>query len=111
MFFKQNVRACMLDFAFCSPGTSVAVSSILIVLIMVGRAAFVFPLSFLINLFKKNKSEKLSLKKHVFCFCHSIIFFLSYFIDLPRHANNFLVVGGNMVGWSHERCCVYGTRL
>jgi len=48
-----------------SPGTSVAVSSILIVLIMVGRAAFVFPLSFLINLFKKNQSEKLSLRKQV----------------------------------------------
>ncbi|KAL0005739.1 hypothetical protein SO802_013300 [Lithocarpus litseifolius] len=48
-----------------SPGTSVAVSSILIVLIMVGRAAFVFPLSFVINLFKKNQSDKISLRKQV----------------------------------------------
>ena len=102
----------MLDFAFCSPGTSVAVSSILIVLIMVGRAAFVFPLSFLINLFKKNQSEKLSLRKQVCVLFLSQYYFLPFpLFDLPRHANNFLFVGGNMVGWSHERCCVYGTRL
>jgi NhaP-type Na+/H+ or K+/H+ antiporter len=48
-----------------SPGTSVAVSSILLVLIMVGRAAFVFPLSFLINLTKKSTSEKISFRKQV----------------------------------------------
>ncbi|KAG7968676.1 hypothetical protein I3843_08G165900 [Carya illinoinensis] len=40
-----------------SPGTSVAVSSILLGLIMAGRAAFVFPLSFLINLVKKSPKE------------------------------------------------------
>ncbi|KAG6646182.1 hypothetical protein CIPAW_08G175600 [Carya illinoinensis] len=39
------------------PGTSVAVSSILLGLIMAGRAAFVFPLSFLINLVKKSPKE------------------------------------------------------
>lgn len=48
-----------------SPGTSVAVSSILIGLLMLGRAAFVFPLSFLSNLGKKNQSEKIDFKMQV----------------------------------------------
>nr|QWT77172.1 Na+/H+ antiporter [Rosa multiflora]UXP11851.1 sodium/hydrogen exchanger 2-like protein [Rosa multiflora] len=48
-----------------SPGTSVAVSSILLSLVMLGRAAFVFPLSFFSNLFKKNQSEKISLQQQV----------------------------------------------
>ncbi|OIW07135.1 hypothetical protein TanjilG_10108 [Lupinus angustifolius] len=46
-----------------SPGTSVAVSSVLLGLLLVGRAAFVFPLSFLSNLFKKSQSEKLSFRQ------------------------------------------------
>nr|AVA17594.1 Na+/H+ antiporter family protein 2 [Populus purdomii]AVA17596.1 Na+/H+ antiporter family protein 2 [Populus szechuanica] len=46
-----------------SPGTSVAVSSILLCLVMVGRAAFVFPLSFLSNLTKKSPNEKISFKQ------------------------------------------------
>ncbi|XP_061973145.1 sodium/hydrogen exchanger 2-like isoform X2 [Populus nigra] len=46
-----------------SPGTSVAVSSILLGLVMVGRAAFVFPLSFLSNLTKKSPNEKISFKQ------------------------------------------------
>nr|AAQ72785.1 Na+/H+ antiporter [Oxybasis glauca] len=48
-----------------SPGTSVAVSSILLGLIMVGRAAFVFPLSWLMNFAKKSHSEKVSLNQQV----------------------------------------------
>ncbi|KAE9618997.1 hypothetical protein Lal_00047315 [Lupinus albus] len=48
-----------------SPGTSVAASSILLGLVLVGRAAFVFPLSFLSNLFKKSQSEKLSFRQQV----------------------------------------------
>ncbi|XP_052192992.1 sodium/hydrogen exchanger 1-like [Diospyros lotus] len=47
------------------PGTSVAVSSILLGLILVGRAAFVFPLSFLSNLAKKNSNEKIHFKQQV----------------------------------------------
>ncbi|KAM0995021.1 hypothetical protein ACFX15_010106 [Malus domestica] len=46
-----------------SPGTSVAVSSILLGLLMLGRAAFIFPLSFLSNLAKKNQHEKISLRQ------------------------------------------------
>ncbi|XP_074311504.1 sodium/hydrogen exchanger 2-like [Silene latifolia] len=48
-----------------SPGTSVAVSSILLGLLMLGRAAFVFPLSLLVNLSKKNPSEKISFRQQV----------------------------------------------
>ncbi|KAH9620748.1 hypothetical protein KSS87_014606 [Heliosperma pusillum] len=47
-----------------SPGTSVAVSSILLGLLMLGRAAFVFPLSFLMNFAKKNNSEKFTRGGH-----------------------------------------------
>lgn len=48
-----------------SPGTSIGVSSILLGLILVGRAAFVFPLSFLSNLTKKNPSDKIGLNQQV----------------------------------------------
>ncbi|KAF2298558.1 hypothetical protein GH714_024114 [Hevea brasiliensis] len=48
-----------------SPGTSVSVSSILIALVMVGRAAFVFPLSFLSNLSKKSPTEKIGFKQQI----------------------------------------------
>ncbi|KAF8401558.1 hypothetical protein HHK36_012500 [Tetracentron sinense] len=48
-----------------SPGKSVGVSSILLGLVMVGRAAFVFPLSFLSNFAKKNQSDKIGFKQQV----------------------------------------------
>ncbi|KAL7178065.1 hypothetical protein ACSBR2_031259 [Camellia fascicularis] len=46
-----------------SPGTSVGVSSILLGLILVGRAAFVFPLSFIANLTRKSPHEKIDIKQ------------------------------------------------
>ncbi|CAI0466647.1 unnamed protein product [Linum tenue] len=48
-----------------SPGTSISTSSILLGLVMVGRAAFVFPLSFLSNLTKNFSSDKLTIKQQV----------------------------------------------
>ncbi|CAO2832703.1 unnamed protein product [Amaranthus hypochondriacus] len=48
-----------------SPGTSVAVSSILLGLVMVGRAAFVFPISLLTNFVKKSSSEKITVKQQI----------------------------------------------
>ncbi|KAF9621813.1 hypothetical protein IFM89_028251 [Coptis chinensis] len=48
-----------------TPGKSVGVSSILLGLVLVGRAAFVFPLSFLSNFFKKTANEKINLKQQV----------------------------------------------
>ncbi|PON96658.1 Na+/H+ exchanger [Trema orientale] len=47
------------------PGTSLGVSSILLVLVLVGRAAFVFPLSFISNLTKKSESDKIGFKQQV----------------------------------------------
>ncbi|XP_050215448.1 sodium/hydrogen exchanger 1-like [Mercurialis annua] len=48
-----------------SPGTSVGVSAILLGLVMLGRAAFVFPLCFVSNLTKKSSYEKIGLKQQV----------------------------------------------
>ncbi|KAH7857832.1 hypothetical protein Vadar_017001 [Vaccinium darrowii] len=48
-----------------SPGTSVMVSSILMGLILIGRAAFVFPLSFISNLTRKMPHEKIGIKQQV----------------------------------------------
>ncbi|KAF5736923.1 Sodium/hydrogen exchanger [Tripterygium wilfordii] len=48
-----------------SPGKSVGVSAILIGLILVGRAAFLFPLSFISNLTRKSPNEKISFKQQV----------------------------------------------
>uniref|UniRef100_A0A5B6Z7S2 Putative nhx1 antiporter isoform X1 n=1 Tax=Davidia involucrata TaxID=16924 RepID=A0A5B6Z7S2_DAVIN len=48
-----------------SPGKSIGVSSVLLGLVLVGRAAFVFPLSFLSNLTKKSKSDKIEFKQQI----------------------------------------------
>ncbi|KAK8718065.1 hypothetical protein V6N13_045311 [Hibiscus sabdariffa] len=48
-----------------SPGTSAGVSSILLGLVLVGRAASVFPLSFISNLFKRSESDRFTLKQQV----------------------------------------------
>nr|GLL42111.1 sodium/hydrogen exchanger 3-like [Ipomoea trifida] len=48
-----------------SPGTSIQVSSIFLGLLMIGRAAFVFPLSFLSNLTKTSPDEKIDINRQV----------------------------------------------
>ncbi|XP_020108730.1 sodium/hydrogen exchanger 2 [Ananas comosus] len=48
-----------------SPGNSIGVSSILLGLVLVGRAAFVFPLSFLSNLTKRSPEEKINFRKQI----------------------------------------------
>ncbi|THU70181.1 hypothetical protein C4D60_Mb08t22310 [Musa balbisiana] len=48
-----------------SPGKSLRVSAILLGLVLVGRAAFVFPLSFLSNLTKKSTDERIIFKQQV----------------------------------------------
>ncbi|GMH13185.1 hypothetical protein Nepgr_015026 [Nepenthes gracilis] len=50
-----------------SPGTSVALCSILLSLVMAGRVAFIFPISFLTNLAKKSPTEKINFRKQVSC--------------------------------------------
>lgn len=47
------------------PKTSISVSAALLGLVLVGRAAFVFPLSFLSNLAKKVPHEKISFHEQV----------------------------------------------
>ncbi|XP_042399045.1 sodium/hydrogen exchanger 2-like isoform X2 [Zingiber officinale] len=48
-----------------NPGKSVQISLILLGLVLVGRAAFVFPLSFLSNLTKKSPDDRIVLKQQV----------------------------------------------
>ncbi|KAG9128731.1 hypothetical protein Leryth_021469 [Lithospermum erythrorhizon] len=48
-----------------SPGKSVGVSTVLLSLVMLGRAAFVFPLSFLSNCTSKSNNNKIDLKQQV----------------------------------------------
>nr|AAU81619.1 Na+/H+ antiporter [Iris lactea] len=48
-----------------SPGKSIGVSAIIIGLVLIGRAAFVFPLSFLSNLAKKSPNEKITFNQQV----------------------------------------------
>ncbi|CAA6662079.1 unnamed protein product [Spirodela intermedia] len=48
-----------------SPGKSIGVSSVLLGLVLLGRAAFVFPLSFLSNLTKKSPGERIFFKQQV----------------------------------------------
>ncbi|KAG0449494.1 hypothetical protein HPP92_027341 [Vanilla planifolia] len=52
-------------FASDSPAKSIGLSSMLLGLVLVGRAAFVFPLSFLCNLTKKSPSEKINFRQQV----------------------------------------------
>ncbi|KAJ9187723.1 hypothetical protein P3X46_003147 [Hevea brasiliensis] len=48
-----------------SPCRSIGVSSILLGLVLVGRAASIFPLSFISNLTRKSQSDKIGLKQQV----------------------------------------------
>ncbi|CAK9175900.1 unnamed protein product [Ilex paraguariensis] len=53
------------SFVSDSPGKSVVVSTALLALVLVGRAAFVFPLSLLLNITKKSKSDKIEFKQQI----------------------------------------------
>lgn len=48
-----------------SPGKSVAVSALLFILVLVGRASVIFPLSALSNVVRKSKSDKVGLEQQV----------------------------------------------
>nr|ACU01852.1 Na+/H+ exchanger 1 [Populus euphratica] len=48
-----------------SPGKSIGVSSILLGLVLVGRAASIFPLSFISNSTKKSQSDKIGFKQQI----------------------------------------------
>lgn len=51
--------------ASSSPKKPIALSAVILGLVMVGRAAFVFPLSFISNLIKKESRPKISFKQQV----------------------------------------------
>ncbi|RRT66208.1 hypothetical protein B296_00040394 [Ensete ventricosum] len=51
------------QFVSNSPGKSVGLSSILLGLVLIGRAAFVFPLSFISNLSKRSQNDKITFKQ------------------------------------------------
>ncbi|KAD6120172.1 hypothetical protein R6Q59_000433 [Mikania micrantha] len=48
-----------------SPGKSILASVILLVLIMIGRAAFILPLSYLSNLIRRDSNEKVGIRQQV----------------------------------------------
>ncbi|XP_019429137.1 PREDICTED: sodium/hydrogen exchanger 2-like isoform X2 [Lupinus angustifolius] len=50
-------------FASNSPWTLFGASAILLSLVLLGRAAFVFPLSFIANLFRKSRNDKIAFKQ------------------------------------------------
>lgn len=50
-------------FVMDSPGKSIGASGILLVLIMIGRAGFILPLSYLSNLTRRESNEKIGIKQ------------------------------------------------
>ncbi|KAE9611519.1 hypothetical protein Lal_00011921 [Lupinus albus] len=52
-------------FASNSPWTLFGTSAIMLSLVLLGRAAFVFPLSFIANLFRKSRNDKIAFKQQV----------------------------------------------
>lgn len=71
----------LLLFPIRRPGKSIGISSILLGLVLIGRAAFVFPLSFLSNLTKKAPNEKITWRQQVSIWC--MIRQFSFEFDLP----------------------------
>ena len=73
-----------------SPWTLVGASVTLLCLVLLGRAAFVFPLSFIANLTRKSKCEKIAFKQQVFTFgfyslfCHLDLQFCVTYANLNR---------------------------
>lgn len=99
---------------FCSPGTSIATSSVLLGLVLLGRAAFVFPLSYLSNLTKKSQYQKISFRQQVwpnFYRVHFSVFLALQYQVIMMTCFFPLILGDHLVGWSNERCCFNGTRV
>ncbi|KAM0027903.1 putative cation/H+ exchanger, cation/H+ exchanger, CPA1 family [Helianthus debilis subsp. tardiflorus] len=67
-------------FSSDSPEKSIWASVILLVLIMIGRAAFILPLSYISNLIRRDRNENIGIKQQIIC---------------------------SLVGRSNARSCVY----
>lgn len=76
----NNCNMCNIFLILCSPMKSIALSSTILFLVLVARAAFVFPLSFLANLTKKTEEGKISIKQQVSVLFSSILGLLSSLI-------------------------------
>lgn len=96
--------------SFLSPGKSVAVSSILLGLVLLGRAAFVFPLSFLSNLAKKSPNDKISFREQVrICpFFQWLLFCLGTW-SWSYHVSIFRSLYGGPVSWEGQ--CLWHLRI
>ena len=89
-----------------SPGTSIIVSSTLLALVLLGRAAFVFPIAYIKNCFQRTESTKIEFRKQVPIADIQVLGCL----HLPVIRNSqifFPCLVHNMVGWPNERCSYY----
>ena len=75
---------------------SIALSSIILVLVLVARAAFVFPLSYLSNLTKKTPSEKISISQQVSVIFSSISV---YYVLLQEYSCDLYDVVVQVIIW------------
>lgn len=89
-----------LNFLFPSPGTSIGVSSILLGLILAGRAAFVFPLSFLSNLTKKSPENKIELKQQVWVVYSSLYSFCVSWLASEVNNTHFPLILQVTIWWA-----------
>lgn len=100
-------------FIVCSLETSLAIYGILILLILIGRAAFVFPLSALSNYMNRRRTHLITFKHQVSQFKHllQLSFMQSwekYTILCQSQASELAIYSdSHLVGWPHERCCFY----
>lgn len=94
----------------CSPGKSIAASAVLLGLVLVGRAVFIFPLSCVSNCVRNSSSDKFDLKQQVL-FGVSSCSLASELLSIAENYNNFNQTGNNLVGWTDARCSVYGISL
>ncbi|KAJ4805242.1 Sodium/hydrogen exchanger [Rhynchospora pubera] len=76
-----------------SPVKIISISSIILGLVMVGRAAFVFPLSFVSNLSKKTGSQKITFREQV----------VIWWAGLMRGAVSIALAYNKFTNWGHTQ--------
>jgi hypothetical protein len=86
-------------------------SIILLVLIMIGRAAFIIPISYLSNLTRRDSNERVGFKQQVSNL--KVYFkFLDYCITYcNKKVYHKFFTGYSMVVWSNARSCIHCTCL
>lgn len=99
-------------FISCSFGASMGIYSMTLLLILLGRAAFVFPLSAFSNYMNRRAVRRcsLSIKQQVSIFhlANNLFRHLIRKIIFSRLLLNLMFNAGNhMVGWANERSCLH----